>query len=149
MSLTVTSSAFAQGQPIPKQYTCSGSDLSPPLAIAGLPNGTKGLALILDDPDAPGGTWTHWTLWDLPPTRTNLVTGANITSLGGVEGTTSAKSVGYHGPCPPSGTHRYFVHVWALKETLGLPRGASVAELRKALDAKALAQGQLMGTFSR
>src|SRR5688572_25975516 len=106
MPLTVTSPAFQHGQPIPPLFTCKGQGVSPELRIAGVPAGAKGITLIVDDPDAPRGTWTHWTAWDLPADTKVLAQGASATALGGVEGMTSAKSTGYHGPCPPSGTHR-------------------------------------------
>ena len=148
-SFTVTSTAFAQGQPIPKQFSCDGGDHSPPLAFSGLPADAKYLAVVLDDPDAPKGTWTHWTFWDLPVARVPLPQDAKVTALGAKEGTTSAGSVGYQGPCPPSGTHRYFVHAWATAEPLGLAAGASVDAVHKAVKAKAVAQGELMGTYRR
>jgi Raf kinase inhibitor-like YbhB/YbcL family protein len=147
--LAVTSTAFQQGQPIPRQFSCDGGDHSPPIAVAGLPADARYLAVILDDPDAPKGTWTHWTFWDLPVARAPIPQDAKVAGLGAKEGTTSAGSTGYHGPCPPSGTHRYFVRVWATAEPLGLPAGAAVNSLREAVKAKAVAQGELMGTYSR
>ncbi len=145
----LTSSAFRHGQPIPAEYTCKGRDASPPLSWTGLPDGAGALALILDDPDAPGGTWTHWTLWNLPATATGLAEGADVSRLGAVLGTTSAKTEGYHGPCPPSGTHRYFFTIYALDGMLGLPRGAKVEDLRAAIKDRALGKGQLMGTYTK
>lgn len=148
-ALTVTSTAFVAGKPIPREFSCDGGDHSPPLAFSGLPPSAKYLAVVLDDPDAPRGTWTHWTFWDLPVARAPLPKDAQVTALGAKEGTTSAGSVGYHGPCPPSGTHRYVVHAWATAEPLGLPAGAAVDAVHKAAKAKAVAQGELMGTYSR
>jgi Raf kinase inhibitor-like YbhB/YbcL family protein len=149
-SLAVTSSAFSQGKPIPKEFSCDGGDRSPPLSIAGLPAGADYVAVVLDDPDAPKGTWTHWTFWDLPAAKAgNLPAGVAVEGLGAIQGTTSAGSVGYHGPCPPGGTHRYFVRAYATNGSLGLAKGASVDAVRKALKAKAVAQGELMGTYSR
>ncbi|MES2154643.1 MAG: YbhB/YbcL family Raf kinase inhibitor-like protein [bacterium] len=147
--MQITSPAFRNGQPIPLEHTCKGRDASPEISWTGLPDGTGAVALILDDPDAPGGTWTHWTLWDLPPTVMSLAAGADVTRLGAVLGTTSARTQGYHGPCPPSGTHRYFFTIYALDGMLGLPRGAKVDELRAAIKGRALGKGQLMGTFSK
>lgn len=147
--LTVTSSAYAEGGAIPKEYSCDGSDKAPPLAISGAPAGARFYAVVFDDPDAPRGTWTHWTFWDLPVARGNLPAGADVKALGATEGTTSAKSTGYHGPCPPGGTHRYIVHAFATNGTLGLPAGASVDQVWKAIEAKAVAEGTLMGRYSR
>ncbi len=149
MSLVVTSPAFAQGAPIPRAYSCQGSDRLPPLEISGLPNGTKSLAIIVDDPDAPRGTWTHWTVWDLPATTTRIPEGFDPGAVSAHQGTTSAGSVGYHGPCPPSGTHRYLFRVFALKGALGLPEGASVQAVRDGVARLALAQGELMGTYAK
>lgn len=148
-NMTVASSAFAEGGTIPAKYSCKGSDVSPPLAFAGLPTGTRYLALIVDDPDAPRGTWTHWTFWNLPAAATNLAEDVDVTQPGAREGTTSAGSTGYHGPCPPSGTHRYFFKVYAQKEALDLASGATVNDLAAALEGKLLGWGQLMGKFSK
>lgn len=148
-TLTVTSSAFSEGQPIPRSYSCDGADASPPISIAGVPDGTRALALIMDDPDAPRGTWTHWTFWNLPAARNHLPQGADVTSLGAVQGWTSSGEPGYGGPCPPSGTHRYFFKVYAQDALLNLPAGATLQDFVKALGGHVLAWGQLMGTYSR
>ena len=145
-TLTVTSPSFSNGQLIPRKHSCHGEDSSPELRIAGVPSGTVALALVMDDPDAPRGTWTHWTAWDLPPGATTLPEGKPAP---GVEGITSADEVGYHGPCPPSGTHRYFFRVFALDDKLGLPRGAPVEEVWAALGKRTLAWGELLGTFAK
>lgn len=145
-TLHVTSPAFQPGQAIPRVHSCHGDDVSPELAIAGVPQGAAALALVVDDPDAPRGTWTHWTAWDLPAGTAALAEGKPAP---GVEGTTSSGEVGYHGPCPPSGTHRYFFRVFALDRKLGLPPGASVEDVWAALDKHVLAWGELMGTFTR
>jgi len=147
--LQLTSSAFRHGQAIPAEFTCKGRDVSPPLAWTGLPDGTEALAFILDDPDAAKGTWTHWTFWNLPATVGTLDAGADATRLGATLGTTSAKMQGYHGPCPPSGTHRYFFTIYALDGKLALDRGASVEQLRDAVRGRALGKGQLMATFTK
>ncbi|MFO1532295.1 MAG: YbhB/YbcL family Raf kinase inhibitor-like protein [Thermoplasmatota archaeon] len=149
MPLTVTSTAFAQGEPIPQKFTCAGSDIAPPLAWAGAPKSVKAWALILDDPDAPGGTWTHWTFWNLPAGARSIPEGADLKAMGATEGITSAGTMGYHGPCPPSGTHRYSVKVYALSQPLSLSEGAKVQQLRSAMTGRILAEGQLMGTFSK
>lgn len=148
-TLGVSSPAFPQGGRIPEQFTCKGNDVSPALALAHAPPGTKSFALILDDPDAPGGTWTHWTAWNLPASTTHLPEDVDVQTLRGVEGTTSAGSIGYHGPCPPNGTHRYFVRVYALSAKLELKEGAMVDQLRTAMAGKILASGELMGTFAK
>lgn len=147
--LTVTSPAYREGQPIPREFTCDGDDRSPPLAVAGFPPQARWWALVLDDPDAPRGTWTHWTFWDLPVADASLPAGADVAALGAVEGLTSAKEVGYHGPCPPGGTHRYVATAYATTDRLGLPRGAPVADVHAALRAKAVASGALLGTYGR
>jgi Raf kinase inhibitor-like YbhB/YbcL family protein len=147
--LSVTSSAYAEGAAIPKEFSCDGADRSPPLSIAGAPAGARYYALVFDDPDAPRGTWTHWTFWDLPVARGTLPAGADVKALGAKEGTTSSKSVGYHGPCPPGGTHRYVAHAFATNEPLGLQPGAGVDQVWKAVQAKAVAQGTLTGRYSR
>ena len=146
-TLIVGSPAFRHGQAIPRKFTCQGDDRSPALEIAGLPPATKALALILDDPDAPRGTWTHWTVWDVPPTCTSWAEGFDPTTVGGREGTTSAGAQGYHGPCPPNGTHRYIIRVYALANPLRLTEGASVQAVRESVQAGALAYGELMGTY--
>jgi Raf kinase inhibitor-like YbhB/YbcL family protein len=145
----IASPAFEPNGPIPAAFTCKGADRSPPLAWREVPPGAKTLALILDDPDAPGGTWTHWTFWDLPATGAGLGEGEPATRRGATEGTTSARSTGYHGPCPPSGTHRYVFTLYAVGGTLGLPAKATVQELRRALQGRVLAQADLLGTFAK
>lgn len=147
-TLVLASPAYKQGEPIPERYTCKGADVSPPFSISGVPPAAKALALILDDPDAPRGTWTHWTAWNIPTKVVRLDEGADLSKSGARQGVTSAGSIGYHGPCPPSGTHRYFTRLYALKEPLPLGEGATRAQLDKALDGKVLAWGELMGTFA-
>jgi hypothetical protein len=147
-TFAVTSSAFTQGQPIPVRYTCDGADVSPPLAFRDLPDDTRTLALILDDPDAPDCTWNHWTFWNLPSTVPNLPEGADLAALGGREGKTSYGEPGYSGPCPPPETHRYFFKAYALDANLDLAAGASKAELRGALEGHVIATGELMGTYA-
>lgn len=146
---TVTSPAYQEGQSIPPEYTCDGADQPPPLVFAGMPSEARYLAVVLDDPDAPRGTWTHWTFWDLPVSKATLASGADVSAMGAKEGATSAGSVGYHGPCPPSGTHRYIVHAYATAGPLGLGTGASIEAVHKALESKAVAQGTLNGTYHR
>jgi len=150
--MTITSTAFINGGMIPPKYTCDGSDVSPPLAFAGAPAGAKTIALICDDPDAPRGTWVHWVLYNLPasakglpeqvPTQGTLPNGAR-------QGRNDFGNIGYGGPCPPSGTHRYFFRVYALDAELKLDPGATKAQLVKAMTAHILAQGELVGKYKR
>lgn len=146
--MRVFSSAFGEGAPIPERYTCEGADRSPPLAWDDVPDGTRSLALIVEDPDAPAGTWVHWVVYDLPPSVHGLVEGQPI---GGAarEGLSDFGRVGYGGPCPPGGTHRYTFKLLALDAPLGLAAGASCDEVLGAAAGHVLAEAQLMGRFSR
>ena len=144
--LTLTSSAFTEGGTIPSVHTCDGSDVSPPLAWTGAPEGTAGFALIIDDPDARG--WVHWLVADLPASQSELGEGASG-SVDGVEGRTDFGRTGYGGPCPPSGTHRYAFEMFALSEPLGLSSGFAADELRAAMDGKVLASAKLSARYTR
>jgi len=148
-NIPVASSAFADGAPIPALYTCRGDDVSPQLSWTGVPEGTAEIALVVDDPDAPRGTFTHWVLFGLAPTTTDLAEGA-ATSLpaGGKQAKNSAGRASYMGPCPPSGTHHYRFTVYALGGPLGLDDGAGLAEALTAIEKRAVAQGRLVGLFS-
>jgi hypothetical protein len=148
-TLTVTTSAFSNGAAIPREYTCQGSNVSPDLAIANLPNGTKSVALIMDDPDAPRGTFLHWTFWNLPPEKAMLAKGAKLASLGAREGENDGGRTGYAGPCPPSGSHRYFFKAYALSEPLELAAGAELSQLTKTMESRVLAWGELLGTYQK
>lgn len=146
------SRAFQEGEAIPATYTCDGVNVSPPLEWTGVPANTETIAIIADDPDAPGGTWVHWVLYDLPAINIGMVENLPATAklaAGGFHGTNDFQKVGYGGPCPPSGTHRYFFKVYAIDGELGLKPGATKAELLKAMDGHTLAQAQLMGTYIR
>lgn len=145
--LEVTSSAFAQGEAIPQKYTCDGEDVSPPLAWTGAPESVASYALIMDDPDAPAGTWVHWVLFDISPQTTKLA--EDVPATVGVQGNSSWDRTGYGGPCPPSGEHRYFFKLYALDTTLGLEAGATKEEVLEAMSDHVVAQGELMGTYSR
>jgi Raf kinase inhibitor-like YbhB/YbcL family protein len=147
MALELKSSVFAEGKPIPSKYTCDGGDVSPPLAWSGAPQGTKSFALIADDPDAPMGTWVHWVTWNIPATATAFPEG-NVAS-GTKQGITDFKRPGYGGPCPPSGTHRYFFKLYALDTALELPATANKGQLETAMKGHIVAQAQLMGTYAR
>src|ERR1700756_5114983 len=129
--MKITSSAFNEGGNIPSKFTCDGSDTSPPLQLTSVPPGAKSLVLIVDDPDAPGGLFTHWMVWNIAPS-TSGVAQKGIPD-GGIEGTNDFGRKGYGGPCPPSGTHRYFFHVFALDQKLDLRAGAKRTALNKAM----------------
>ncbi len=152
MTLSLTSNAFASGQNIPSKYSCLGREISPDLSWTGAPVATKSFALILDDPDAPMGTWVHWVMYNIPATTNFLseaVPAGGQLSDGSLQGENSSGNLGYNGPCPPSGTHRYFFKLYALDTLLNLSSGVSKDQLLKAMDGHILAQGELMGTFSK
>jgi Raf kinase inhibitor-like YbhB/YbcL family protein len=144
-TMQLTSTAFTEGETIPVRYTCDGDDVSPPLLLTGVPDGTAVLVLIMDDPDAPGGTWDHWVAFDIP------VTGSipdGVASLG-VAGRNSWGRTGYGGPCPPSGVHRYVFKVMALSEPVGLGEGATKADVLAAARPVTLAESTLTGRYGR
>lgn len=152
MGIIVESAAFKEGGMIPGKYTCDGADISPPLSWSGIPGNAKSIALISDDPDAPMGTWVHWVLYDLPANITNLpetVPTKKVLKNNGKQGTNDFGRIGYGGPCPPGGTHRYYFKVYALDKELNLDPGATKAQLLKAMEGRILAEGQLMGKYSR
>lgn len=152
MGLMVKSSAFKEGEMIPKKYTCDGEDISPPLSWEGVPEGTKSIAIICDDPDAPMGTWVHWVLFNLPPGTNTLpeaVPPEAVLENGARHGINDFRKLGYGGPCPPSGTHRYYFKIYALDIVLGLQSGASKADLLKAMEGHVLSEGQIMGRYKR
>ncbi|HJQ34517.1 MAG TPA: YbhB/YbcL family Raf kinase inhibitor-like protein [Pyrinomonadaceae bacterium] len=152
MTLKLTSTAFNEGGAIPARHTCDGENVSPPLAWEGVPEGTKTLALVADDPDAPRGTWVHWVVYRIPanvralpenlPARETLDDGTR-------QGTNDFQKPGYGGPCPPNGTHRYYFKLYALDTDPDLPPAATRDQLLKALDTHILAQGELMGRYTR
>ncbi len=148
MVLAITSPAFSTGQPIPAKYTCDGQDISPPLHWSDESTGTQSFALVMDDPDAPVGTWVHWVLFNVPADLRDLPEKA-APPKGSLEGKNSWGRLGYGGPCPPSGTHRYFFKLYALDTTLNLASGASKEQLLKAMEGHILAQAELMGVYSR
>jgi len=151
-SLTLTSPAFNAGEPIPVQYTCDGEDISPALNWSAPPEGTQSFALIMDDPDAPSGDYVHWVLYNLPAvvrTLSEAVPGGEPLPDGGLQGRNGWRNEGYGGPCPPSGTHRYFFKLYALDSLLDAGPGLSKQELLEAIQGHVLAYGELMGTFSR
>jgi phospholipid-binding protein, PBP family len=152
MELKIKSSAFHEGDMIPNKYTCDGADISPPLTWDAAPMNTKSLALISDDPDAPAGTWVHWVIYNIPPTikelSENILPHKTIEN-GAQQGTNDFRKIGYGGPCPPRGTHRYYFKLYALDKVLDSEPGLTKAELLKAMEGHVLAQGQLMGRYQR
>ena len=144
--MRLTSPAFGMNEEIPGRYTCDGEELRPPLSLSGVPEGAQSLAFIVDDPDAPTGLFTHWTVWDLDPALTEMGEGEPPS---GVEGNTSDGRPGWVAPCPPDRRHRYFFKAYALDTTLDLPPGASVAELEAAMEGHVLDKAGLMATYER
>ena len=149
MGIQLSSSAFSEGSVIPKQYTCDGEDISPPLTWTDLPENTTSLALIMDDPDAPAGTWVHWVLYDLPGDVEELQENTELAAGSGKLGKNSWGRLAYGGPCPPSGSHRYFFKLYALDTFLELDEGVAKDELLQAMEGHILDRGQLMGTYAR
>ncbi|GAP22449.1 YbhB/YbcL family Raf kinase inhibitor-like protein [Leptolinea tardivitalis] len=152
MKLTVTSPAFAYNQPIPQKFTCDGENKSPALTWSDIPASTRSLALIVDDPDAPMGTYTHWVVYNLPPSLVNLPEGIPVGKMvnGGSQGINSSRTNGYFGPCPPAGKpHRYFFKLYATDIEPTLPDGLTSERLAAALSGHILASGEWMGTYSR
>ena len=150
--MEIKSSAFGSGEMIASKYTCDGADFSPPLEWLGSPVGTKSFALICDDPDAPMGTWVHWVIYDIPPTATMLAEGITREKDlpgGGTQGINDFRKIGYGGPCPPGGTHRYFFKLYALDTMLGFKPGITKDQLLKAMKGHILAEAQIMGTYRR
>jgi Raf kinase inhibitor-like YbhB/YbcL family protein len=148
----LTSRAFTEGQLIPRQYTCDGINISPPLEWSGISKSAKTIAIIADDPDAPAGTWVHWVVYNLPADTIGMV--ENLPSTddlkgGGLQGKNDFEKIGYGGPCPPSGTHRYFFKLYALDNELPLKAGATKSEVEKAMSGHVLGQTQLIGTYHR
>lgn len=152
MAMEITSTAFTHEGMIPRRFTCDGEDVSPPLGWKGVPEGTKSLMLTTDDPDAPRKTWVHWVLYNLPAARGALPEGVppeRTLAGGGRQGTNDFGRIGYGGPCPPSGTHRYFFKLFALDAELELLPGATKEELLRAMEGHVLAEAQLMGRYRR
>lgn len=150
--MEIKSSAFEQGGMIPPKFTCEGNNISPSITWEGAPEGTRSIALIADDPDAPMGTWVHWVYYDIPMKISHLSEGIpqeNKPASGGTQGVNDFQNVGYDGPCPPSGTHRYFFKIYALDTMLNLKPGAGKKELLKAMEGHILGEGALMGRFTK
>lgn len=153
MAFKLTSSAFSAEETIPDRYTCEGAGVSPPLEWANAPEGTEEFALVCEDPDAPGGTFTHWLLYGIPAEIEELpedVPPDGTLSWGAVQGRNDFGNIGYGGPCPPIGeTHRYFFRMYALSEKLDMPPGATRAQLLSEAEDRAIARAGLMGTFAQ
>jgi Raf kinase inhibitor-like YbhB/YbcL family protein len=145
--MQLSSSAFENGAMIPSRCTCDGDNRNPPLSINGIPEGTVTLALVVDDPDAPAGTFQHWLLWNIPPETTKIEEGTS--PAGAVQGTNNRGQAAYTGPCPPSGTHRYFFRLTALNTRLGLDSSATRKDLDLSLEGHVLGTAELMGRYSR
>ena len=142
--LSVESHAFENNKLIPAKYTCDGDDVNPPLIIEGIPEEAKTLALIVDDPDAPMGTWDHWIVWNIPPTGK-----IEENTVPGTEGMNTARKHSYGGPCPPYGTHRYFFKIYALDTKLTLNPDSKKKDVEKAMESHILAKGELVGLYRR
>lgn len=145
-SISVTTPAFQAGGDVAAKFTCNGANVNPELKINGVPNEAKSLVLIVDDPDAPRGLFTHWIVWNIDPKTTRVA--ENSAPTAGVQGINDFGKRNYGGPCPPSGTHRYFFKIFALDTKLELKPGARRAELDAAMRGHILAQGELMGRYS-
>lgn len=142
--LVVSSPAFGDNKSIPSKYTCDGEDVNPPLNIEEIPEESKSLVLVVEDPDCPSGLWIHWVVWDILPTGT-----ISENSVPGTEGITTSRTRGYGGPCPPFGTHRYFFKLYALDTKLNLGGNSQKRDVEKAMQNHVLAKGELVGLYSR
>jgi Raf kinase inhibitor-like YbhB/YbcL family protein len=152
MQIKLSSSAFQVNGLIPAKYTCDGDNVSPPLSWSNVPPNAKSIALIVDDPDAPAKTWVHWVVFDLPTSTSELPENVRPESSllgGGKHGKNDFGKPGYGGPCPPSGTHRYFFKIYALDKETGLQPGATKEDLLRAMEGHILAQGELVGKYQR
>lgn len=145
--MNISSPAFEHNQPIPAKYTCDADDISPPLIFSDVPQGTKSFVMIHDDPDATAGTWVHWTLWNIPGETRNIA--ENSIPEGSMQGITSFGQSKYGGPCPPSGTHRYFFKLYALDTKLQIDPNTTAEGIEKALESHVLARAELIGLYQR
>jgi len=146
-AMTVESPAFKDNSTIPKQYTCDGKDINPPLVFRNIPPGARSLALIVDDPDAPAGIWVHWVLWNIDPGTTEIR--ENSVPTGALEGRNDFRRTIYGGPCPPSGTHRYFFKLYALDTMLNIDRNSTKQDLEKAMKGHILGEARTVGLYKR
>lgn len=146
-NMRISSPAFADNQTIPAQYTCDGDDINPPLHLENVPAGTKSLALVIEDPDAPSGLWTHWLVWNIVPSTREIA--ENTVPREAVAGKNDWHRNSYGGPCPPSGTHRYLFRLYALDTVLDLAGGKGRSELAQAMEGHVVAEAVLTGLYSR
>ena len=150
--MKITSTVFKNEAMIPAKYTCDGDNVSPPLAFSNVPPQTHSLALIADDPDAPAGTWVHWVIYNMPPSTNALAENVPIKEVlldGSLQGKNDFQKIGYRGPCPPKGTHRYFFKIYALNTKIDLPPGATKRQLLAKMEGHILAEGSVMGKYTR
>lgn len=145
--MKILSPAFEANQIIPSKYTCDGENVNPPLQISDVPVNAKSLVLISDDPDAPMGTWVHWIVWNIAPDTKEIA--EDSVPSGATEGITSFGSKGYGGPCPPSGTHRYFFKLYALDKMLDLPPSAKISDVEKAMAEHILDKSEIVGLYKK
>lgn len=145
--MKISSLAFEDNKAIPAKYTCDGENTNPPLVFSDVPKDVKSLVLIVDDPDAPGGMWVHWTVWNIASATREIL--ENSVPEGAQEGVTDFSKPGYGGPCPPSGTHRYFFKLYALDSTLDLEDTADKTDLEAAMASHIFASAELMGLYKR
>lgn len=143
-SILVTTDAFTHQGFIPSRFTCEGENINPPIEISNIPEETKSIAIIMEDPDAPHGTFDHWVAWNIKP-NTKITEG----NVPGVSGTNSFGKKGYGGPCPPAGRHRYYIKVYALDTTLDLPESSGKKQLQAAIKGHVLGHGELMGHYEK
>jgi len=148
-TMQITSSAFQNSATLPAKYTCDGDNINPPLEISGTPENAKSLVLIVDDPDAPAGTWTHWTVWNIDPKTAEI--SENSVPTNSVEGTTSYNEKGYGSPCPPknTGNHRYVFKIYAIDKMLNLQTSIKAEELYKTIENSILDKAEMVGVYSR
>lgn len=147
LKMKITSPSFGNNQPIPSKFTCDGENINPELVFSDIPKDTKSLSLIVDDPDAPGGTFVHWVVWNINPQVTKIEEGS--VPQGAFLGTNDFGKREYKGPCPPSGTHRYFFKLYALSEVLDLNEGATKKQLEKAMQGKIIDKAEIIATYKR
>ncbi len=145
--MKISSPSFENNSAIPPQFTCQGEGFSPQLDFSEVPGESKSLALIVEDPDAPNGNWVHWLVWNIPADTTTIP--ENVGPKFAVQGNNSSPKAAYEGPCPPSGTHRYFFKLYALSHELTLPAGSPRDQLLKEMEDRIIDQAQLMGTFKK
>ena len=146
-NMEISSTQFTNNGKFPVKYTCDGQDINPPLAFSGTPEEMQSLVLIVDDPDAPSGTWVHWTVFNIDPKTTEIK--ENSVPQKAIEGLTSYDTQGYKGPCPPSGTHRYFFKIYALDTILELDKTAKFSDIEQKMEGHILDQAEIIGLYTR